>query len=249
MKDKKSYDSFVNSFIRGYNGKEKCFVMYLLNSTDVKDSYDSIVRGEVAGDMVNKVFRRSVDDVKKDNKSRPEEFVNYLSSNLAQTKKHDNVVDDFFKNGSVGERNNVKPGSSVFKWNYFRGFMLLLLVVAGFFFVRSASNFDLMEAVQGESVVDLNVIYGTIFLVLGLVFVHIYYRKKEENQRKEENHYIKDIMMISFLFASFFIIKSMVSGSFLGAVAGGGVSDLDIVYGSILLLFGLALAHFYYNRK
>ena len=48
--------------------------------------------------------------------------------------------------------------------------------------------------------------------------------------------------------SALFLLKSLFSGGYTAAVIGGGVADLDIIYGIIFLLLGLALAHFYLRK-
>ena len=189
-------------------------------------------------------------------RSRPDEFVHHLTKHVAQ-QGHKEAVDDFFKRGLIGRdqyeqsRKNVVHHSHKLG-EYMRGIMFFSLALATFFLLKSTQHLDLTKAVLGEDVIDLNVIYGTIFLVVGLGLVHFYYRRMEAHSKsleKESHPYVKDLMIVSFLFASYFLIRGLASGNFMGAVLGGGETDLNVIYGVIFLLFGLALSHFYYHRQ
>lgn len=77
----------------------------------------------------------------------------------------------------MANKKNIKSKQTK-KGNYAKLFILISLFIAGFFFIKSASNLDIMTAIVGQSVIDLNVIYGTVFLVVGLATVHFFYRRK-----------------------------------------------------------------------
>lgn len=178
---KNGYDSFVESFLRDYKGKNRGIIRFLLNSEDVKDSYKSL-SGKVSREKINQIFRKSIRNVS--GNSNPHEVVSDLSKNLARMGEHNEILDDFFRKGLIGKRH--------YEENKLRGVIVTKLGLKGGF--------------RGK-------------LVIG-----------------------------SLVLSGLFFIGSLVNGGFTGAVIGGGNVDLSAVYGSILFIFGLALAHFEYNK-
>lgn len=256
---KEGYNAFVENITRNYSGKNVQYIKNILMSEDVKDSYRSLESGNVPKSKINKVFIDAISEIEQKDNKCPEEFVSNLSKNLAKTGEHETVLNDFFDKGLLGKKDfeqskeNLKQRPR--RANYVKLVMVGSFFIAVIFLIKSATNLDLTQTVAGigneKETIDLNVLYGTIFLVLSLAFVHFYYRKGEAKigERITHHDYIKSILLISFIFAGYFLFKSLTSGNYIGAVLGGGVIDLDVIYGTLFLLFGLAVSHFYLNRQ
>ncbi len=189
MAEKKDYESFVASLMEKYSGKEKEFVGFLLGSDEVKDSYESLISGNVPGESINEIFMNSVKSAQKGKKSSPDRFVDLLSRNLAKSGNHQVVLDDFFNKGLIAKKHENPKEDIVVTKNvvsigskHGKIIMFACVAIAVFFFLKSLISGNFISAVIGGGVADYDVIYGTAFLLFGLALAHFTYRKEIVNE-------------------------------------------------------------------
>ena len=182
MSKKKDYESFVESFMVNYSDKEREFAGFLLESDDVKDSYKSLVDGNVTEEKINEIFKTSIKNVQKQKKSTPDKFVKELSNNLAKIGKHQSVLDDFFNKGLIPEKHKEKISETNVMASegskYVKGIIMGFIIMAVFFFLKSLISGSFISAVIGGGTVDYDIIYGTVFLLFGLALAHCTYKKE-----------------------------------------------------------------------
>lgn len=195
------YEEFVKQFSKRFGGKREEDIRALLaNSEELRNVYNIMEKDRVAPGFISEAFRSGLEAVSEKGRYEAHDFVVGIARRMARYGAFEDVIEEMRREDLFDDREyqkllkkvreERKRGIKALKGRTAESLMerveenrtsrraavFLPLFISAYFLLKSFFGGGFIGAVIGGGVVDLNVIYGVIFLLLGLAMAHFYYR-------------------------------------------------------------------------
>ena len=182
------YSVVVKRIEKEYNGDSfKEVIKRILETEDAKDAYKAMVECGVPRATIFHVFEDSINAVRHNSKDiSPEKYISIIARNLSDLGQYGQVVEKLNSMGLIDNKTFMeyradmikehrKSSEGVFgEGKAVNSFIWGSFLVSGWFFFRGLLEGTITGAVIGGGVVDFNIAFGVIFLMLGLALSHFY---------------------------------------------------------------------------
>ncbi len=195
-----SYEKLSDEILKRYPQNIKETVKKILGSENAVDTYKTLKDSNVPGYIISNVISDSIEDIANGKVVTADGFVKVVAEDLARQGEYTKTLVSLYHRGLIDEKTykhdinliekvrkehleSLKKGPErleerVKKYRVAAIFIWLSFSASFWYFLSGLFKASVTGAVIGGGNVDLNIMYGVIFLLLGLALSHFYLNRE-----------------------------------------------------------------------